>query len=150
MTPRGSRGIVSYVKQYEPNRLTRQTLSYFMKQKKDSVNTSLEQLGQKVRLKRGSEGLRDTAKTIKVSPATLSRIERGFMSDIDTLKKVCDWLGIDMGEIIGSKITAAQKPVAAVHFRKDQAIAPDTAQALAQLIIAVQKNVISSGPMELR
>ncbi len=120
-----------------------------MKQKKERVNVSLGQLGKKVRLQRGSDGIRSAAKNIGVSAATLSRIERGFMSDVETLQKVCDWMKIDMGEIIGSKQGAAQSTTASVHFKKDQAIALETAHALAQLIIAVQNNVISSDSFEL-
>jgi transcriptional regulator with XRE-family HTH domain len=115
-----------------------------MKHNKNSVNFAIEQLGQKVSLKRSGNGMRDTAAEIGISPATLSRIERGYMPDIGTFQKVCDWLNIDPGEILGSKTHASEVQTASVHFRKKQTVAPETAQALAQLILAVQNNILAS------
>lgn len=115
-----------------------------MKHNKNSVNFAIEQLGQKVALKRSGSGMRDTSAEIGISPATLSRIERGYMPDIGTFQKVCTWLNIDPGEILGAKTHVNEVQMATVHFRKKQTVAPETAQALAQLIIAVQNNVLAS------
>lgn len=38
------------------------------------------------------EGVRETAKSVGISAATLSRIERGHAMDADTLLKVWAWL----------------------------------------------------------
>lgn len=108
-----------------------------MKQSSNQAVSQLEQLGQKLLIHRGGRGIREVAKEINVSPATLSRVERGYMPDIDTFRKICNWLNVDPGEILGTKPQVAAAPLAAVHFRKDQAVAPETAQALAKLILAV-------------
>lgn len=116
-----------------------------MKQDKNSVNYAIQQLGQKVLLKRSGSGIRDTAAEIGVSPATLSRIERGYLPDIGTFQKVCNWLNVDPGDILGGKMQGnTQLQMASVHFRKQQTVAPETAQALAQLILTVQNNVLAS------
>jgi transcriptional regulator with XRE-family HTH domain len=92
--------------------------------------------------------VRVVAGEIGISPATLSRVERGYMPDIDTFSKICGWLQIDPGEILGGKPKVTQAPMAGVHFRKSQTIAPETAKALAQLIIAVQNNAMVSDATE--
>lgn len=55
-------------------------------------------LGAMVSSKRKWEqlGIRDAAKSIGTSAATLSRIENGKLPDLITCKKVCDWLHVDM------------------------------------------------------
>jgi transcriptional regulator with XRE-family HTH domain len=109
-----------------------------MKQPRFHAISQLEQLGRKLVIHRGERGIREVAKEIGVSPATLSRVERGLMPDVDTFTKICNWLNVDPGEVLGTKPHTISAPIAAaVHFRKDQAVAPETAQALAQLILAV-------------
>jgi len=54
-----------------------------------------ETFGQLLLRKRGVRGIRDVAKEIGISPATLSRIERGHPPDFRTLGKACAWLAID-------------------------------------------------------
>lgn len=79
------------------------------------------------------------AKQIGVSAATLSRVERGLMPDLDTFSRICRWLKVDPAEILGVKEVVVKRPAAAVHFRKDQALRPVTAQALAEMILAAQR-----------
>jgi transcriptional regulator with XRE-family HTH domain len=100
---------------------------------------TLQTLGRMLVEKRGTRGVRETAKEIGISPATLSRVERGYLPDLDTFGKVCDWLKIDPGQVLGVKAVAAPTPKAAVHFRKDQAVKPRTARALAEMILAAQR-----------
>lgn len=55
----------------------------------------IERLASLVRSKRGSRGLRETAKEIgNVSPSTLSRVENGKTPDMDTFLAICDWLEV--------------------------------------------------------
>jgi len=106
------------------------------------VAPTLRTLGPKLREKRGDRGIRDVAAEIGTSPATLSRIERGFLPDLETFSKVCKWLGIDAGEVLQIKSAdPTNGRSAAVHFKKDHAISPSTAQALAQLILAAQRAI---------
>lgn len=99
---------------------------------------TLRTLGRKIVEKRGSVGIREAAQEIGISPATLSRVERGNLPDLQTFGKICGWLGIDPGEVLGFKPATARAPIA-VHFRKESSIQPETAQALAQLILAAER-----------
>lgn len=45
-------------------------------------------------------GMRECAKEIGISPATLSRIERGNMPDLITYAKVCKWLNKNLNKYI--------------------------------------------------
>ena len=76
---------------------------------------------------RGSMGVRAAAKEIGISPATLSRIERGHIPDLATLHKVCAWIGKDPARFTG--IGGLQ-----IAFKKKTAVAPKTAKSLANLI----------------
>jgi transcriptional regulator with XRE-family HTH domain/NTP pyrophosphatase (non-canonical NTP hydrolase) len=51
-----------------------------------------EELGNRVKKRRGTSGLRDTAKEIGVSHATLSRVERGYPPNLENYQKICGWL----------------------------------------------------------
>jgi len=109
------------------------------------TSPTLQSLGRKLREKRGARGIREVAKEIGVSHATLSRVERGFLPDLETFSKICKWLGVDPGEVLRIKAPAAtESPAVSVHFRKDHAISPKTARALANLILAAQRAVLAS------
>lgn len=99
---------------------------------------SLESLVKKIREKRGHRGIREVALEVGISPATLSRVERGHLPDLETFKKVCAWVGVDPGEILGVQPATRRQAAVKVHFKKDSAIAAPTAKALAELILAAQ------------
>lgn len=103
---------------------------------------TLQTLGRKITEKRGTSGVRETAKKIGISHGTLSRLERGYLPDLETFAKVCKWLRIDPAEVLGVTPQLRTTPTAAVHCRKDQVLAPATAQALAQLILAAHRAVM--------
>ena len=103
------------------------------------MRQQIEAVGRKLAATRGSRGVRTVAAEIGVSAATLSRVERGYMPDLDTFGKICKWLKIDPAAVLGMNDVVAARPTVAVHFRKDQALHPDTAQALAELILAAQR-----------
>lgn len=112
---------------------------------------TLQSLGRKLVEKRTDRGIREVAAEIGVSPATLSRVERGHMPDLETFSKICRWLTVDPGEVLGVSGTPSDRPHIGVHFRKDQALKPETAQALAQLILAAQRALlVAEGPNEVR
>lgn len=100
---------------------------------------NIGRVGRQLATQRGARGIRDTAKEIGISPATLSRVERGLMPDLETFGKICRWLRIDPAEILGITEIASTRPAAVVHFRKDHAIEPATAKALAEMILAAQR-----------
>jgi transcriptional regulator with XRE-family HTH domain len=109
---------------------------------------SILKLGKLVMERRGNEGIREFARKIGVSPATLSRVENGKLPDLETFSKICDKLDLDPTEILqlGKKTTAHSKTVSAppmavnVHFRADPQQDPEAAQDLAKLILAAQKH----------
>jgi DNA-binding Xre family transcriptional regulator len=99
--------------------------------------------------KRGERGVREFAREIGVSAATLSRIERGKLPDIETFGKLCSMLKLDPAEILEieniESHQAATSPTAAaaVHFKADAHYTPQAAQDLAALILAAQEFAIS-------
>lgn len=105
---------------------------------------TLQALGRKLLEKSGNRGIREIAQEIGISPATLSRVERGYLPDIETFKKICQWLKVDPGEILGMKAAAAVMPQVSVHFRKKPVLKPETAQALGQMILAAQRALMAS------
>jgi len=102
---------------------------------------TLQALGLKVIEKRGDKGVREVAREVGTSPATLSRVERGHLPDLETFGKVCRWLNIDPGDVLGTKTEGTTRPVASIHthFRKDQAVDEKTAAALAALIVSAHE-----------
>jgi len=112
---------------------------------------TIEQLGPMLKDRRGNRGIRAVAAEIGVSIATLSRVETGKQPDLDTFSKICRWLSIDAGEVLGcglpskrdSSDLAPKTAGVAVyaHFRAEKAMKPETAQHLGALILAVQQAV---------
>lgn len=104
---------------------------------------TIQQLGELLRKQRGGRGIRETAKEMGVSPATLSRIERGNVPDLDTFGKVCRWLRVDPGTVLGveseSKTPETGTRYATAHYKADQTISPELAGALAQMILMGQE-----------
>ena len=83
--------------------------------------------------------MREAAKEIGVSPATLSRVENGKVPDLDTFGKVCAWLGDDPAVYLGLEPHGVAVPRAQVHFKKGAAIEQDSAIALSAMIMLAQK-----------
>ena len=92
----------------------------------------IQDLAGLVKKKKGSMGVRATAGEIGISPTTLSRIERGHVPDMGTLKKICEWLEEDMAKFTG--IGGLQ-----IAFKKKQTVSPETAKSLAVLIERASK-----------
>ncbi len=112
------------------------------------MKISLENLSLILKERRGGRGIREVAKEIKISPATLSRIEQGKQPDLDTFSKICAWLNVDPGDILGvvntetnytQQTTCDQRVM--VHYKAKQTISPDTAKKLSELIIQVQQSI---------
>ncbi len=109
---------------------------------------TLETLGLKVLEKREDRGVREVAKEIGVSPATLSRVERGNLPDLETFGKICRWLNVDPGEILGMRADSQARPIATAHFRKDVTLEPETAKALADLILKAHRALVAMAELE--
>jgi transcriptional regulator with XRE-family HTH domain len=102
----------------------------------------LEELGRRVQRKRGEMGIRAAAKEIGISHATLSRIERGHLPDLENYRKICSWLGEDP-EIALQPPAASAAAIPEVHFRKKATVSQETAEALAQMILAAQNFMLT-------
>ena len=106
---------------------------------------TLEQLGSHLKSQRGNRGLREIAAEIGISAATLSRVEAGKQPDLDSFRKICEWLGEDPGKFLGYKAKSdsassgneAQTMLA--HFKADKAMSLTTAKHLGALIIAIHQ-----------
>ena len=111
---------------------------------------TLHQLGDKLRRRREPRGVREVAEEIGISPATLSRIERGYVPDLGTFAKVCDWMDVDPGQVLGiskkKKTAAAELPTVTAHFRANQTISPKLAAAVADLILVAQQKMQEESP----
>jgi transcriptional regulator with XRE-family HTH domain len=105
------------------------------------AHVSPKTLGNLLQQKRGSMGIRAAAGEIGVSPATLSRIENGRVPDLETLRKVCRWLGVDPAGYLGARSKPGMTDVSGLQvvFKKDRAVSPNTSKALGKLIIAAYR-----------
>lgn len=105
---------------------------------------SLDTLGQLIVEKRGGQGVRAAAKEIGISAATLSRVENGHLPDLQNFQLICQWLDIDPNKILGfaSPGKSRDREIrASVHFRKEKTTSPETAAALAKMILHVQRAI---------
>lgn len=106
----------------------------------------MKDLSIRIKEKRGNKGLREAAREIGISSATLSRIESGKQPDIQTFSKICTWLGVDPNSILGFEPETSPEPAYStslplVHFRAEKTMSAKTVQKLAELIMAVQQNM---------
>ncbi|KYC41368.1 transcriptional regulator [Scytonema hofmannii PCC 7110] len=111
----------------------------------------MNQLATIVRTKRGTRGLRETAKEIgNISPSTLSRVENGKMPDMETFLLLCDWLEVPPAELIKNTEEAGNPSVLetpdaiAIQLRADKNLDPAIANALASLVKAAYHDLSQS------
>lgn len=103
---------------------------------------ALSSLGKMVKAKRGDNKLREAAKEIGISAATLMRIEGGRIPDVATFGKVCHWLGVDPGDFLGFDVKAPSETdyvSISAHFKGDNTPNPETANALGRMILFAMK-----------
>ena len=104
----------------------------------------LGQIGALLRERRGALGVRQAAREIGVSAATLSRIENGKQPDLDTFAKLCRWLEVSPSAFLDVEGTGAVGPspesrtVATAHLRANRQISPELSQALGEMIMRAQ------------
>lgn len=103
---------------------------------------NIDGLAERIQQRRLGKGIREAAKEVGVSPATLSRVENGKIPDLETFGKICAWLGDDPAIYLGLKPPVMAAPRAQVHFKKGSAIEQDSAKALSEMILLVQKALL--------
>lgn len=98
---------------------------------------ALEELGRLISAKRAKNGLgiRAAAREVGISHATLARVEKGFLPDLENYEKIRRWLGIGE-EVVPRRPAASEIPQ--VHFRREKTATAETAAALARMILAAQ------------
>jgi len=106
------------------------------------ADISMDELARLVVKKRAGKGIRETARLIGISAATLSRVENGNVTDLDTFRKICSWLDVDPGTILGYVPTQTIKREIRVHFKKEKEMKPDTAKALAEMIMKAHEAMV--------
>jgi transcriptional regulator with XRE-family HTH domain len=96
--------------------------------------------------KRGRRGVRAVAKEIGISFATLSRMERGRAPRVDTLKKICVWLRIDPGQVLGmtGPSPAAERSRVQLAVKQGRVLEPKTTRDLGRLISVAHREFIAS------
>ena len=107
---------------------------------------TLSSIGSLVNERRGGRGIREVAREVGVSAATLSRVENGKVPDLGTFSKICAWLQIDAGEILGYKSSVGTMPaenqnIISVHLRAERFQTPEIAEALTDMILKAQQMV---------
>jgi transcriptional regulator with XRE-family HTH domain len=114
-----------------------------------STQVNVRELGALIRAKRGTLGLRATAKEVgEVSASTLSRIEQGKVPDLDTFMKICKWLDVSPEKFMPNDSRGLKEErqsnntpqIIAAQFRADQTLDPATADALTKLIQMAYEN----------
>jgi len=103
---------------------------------------SLSNLGTLVRKKRGHGKLRETAREIGISAATLMRVESGRIPDVATFGKICQWLELDPASFLGghSKETEEPQPtLVSAHLKLDATPNRKTLSALSNMIWIASK-----------
>lgn len=112
---------------------------------------TLLRLGALLRERRGGTGIREAAREIGISPATLTRVEAGRLPDLGTFQKICAWLKINPAEILDLPTELSELPAranetsqaaAAVHLRADQTLPQEAANDLAQLIVIAHRELV--------
>jgi transcriptional regulator with XRE-family HTH domain len=97
-------------------------------------------LAERLKSKRAGQGVRAVAKEIGISAATYSRVENGNVPDLETFRKLCVWVAIDPNDILGvPNALESSTPRALVHFKNDDAMPPELARAMGEMILKAQQ-----------
>lgn len=105
-------------------------------------HVKMDVLAQHILQRRDGRGIREAAKEVGISPATLSRVENKKVPDLETFGKICAWLGEDPATFLGLVPAPSATPRAQVHFKKEAAIRPESAKALSEMIVLAQEALL--------
>lgn len=106
------------------------------------ITLPLEQLGSELKRRRRERQLSLRAVELQtgVSPATLSRLERGNTPDLSVVEKIANWLGVSVAtagaqrESLSSTVKTDEdlKRTIAVHLRANKKLSSELAEAIAE------------------
>ncbi len=96
---------------------------------------SMADFARQLKDKRGALGVRAAAEDIGISAATLSRVERENLPDLNTFAKLCQWLEIDPASVLGLKEIQDDAVSVSAHFKKKNTLDPKLAKALTEMIL---------------
>lgn len=102
-------------------------------------HVKIDVLAQHILQRRDGRGIREAAKEVGISPATLSRVENKKVPDLETFGKICAWLGEDPATFLGLAPAPSLAAKAQVHFKKETAIRQESAKALSDMILLAQE-----------
>lgn len=93
-------------------------------------------LGPMLRERRLRHGwsLRRAAEEIGVSFNTVARVEGGNLPDLETYRKLSDWLGVAGEQAVDSEATASTMEAIAGHLRQDPALTEADAQRIGRVV----------------
>ena len=95
------------------------------------------QLGPMLRTRRRNMrlSLRDLAAEIGVSLNTLSRVERGYVPNLNNFQRIVDWLGVPADSFLEAQADPASTPEAiARHLRSDRRLSPEAATRIGEIV----------------
>lgn len=101
-----------------------------------------------LRAKRGKQKLRYAEAESGISIATLSRIERGYTPDMNTLLLLCDWLEMPFAKFLvcDGEESTGQEPTTAdqidILLRNERKLNGDVANALSVLVAHLCENSV--------
>lgn len=122
------------------------------------TNEALDRIASLIMAKRRESGLgvRAAATAAEVNAATISRLERRLtpnLPDSSTLRKLSDWLGVSLEDLLGAKApkrgnapTPSTPEVVEVHLRADHKLDPEKAEALAKMFKILYQNAVNDSP----
>jgi transcriptional regulator with XRE-family HTH domain len=102
-----------------------------------TLNTDL--LASMLKSKRGKKGLREIAGEMgNISVATLSRVEKGNLPDVETFISLCNWLKVSTETFVTGKKTEStelsEKEKIVYQLRSSQELDPDTIKAMVIMV----------------
>ncbi len=107
-----------------------------------AITIPVDQLGSELRRKRVSEGmnLKDVEEETGISASTLSRVERGRIPKVEDIKKLAEWLSVNV-QAAGEEQSTIQSDedlvrAIAVHLRARKNLSEQAAQTIANTVDA--------------
>lgn len=100
----------------------------------------------KGRRRRKRLSLRDLADQTGVSFNTLSRVERGHVPDLRTLRRIADWLEVPVEMFIEPNADASTPEVIARHLSSDQRLSREAAASIAEMVDEMYHRLLGEQP----